>query len=146
MSNKKLDLLAEIAEVLQAGEFALVSAEEQIPGCEVVGELDDQEKACFTVRGRITGEMKAICAAACGGEHREPCPEKTRLNALANKQEVVKELMWQLVRDRLDLWDDENSRLTLGADWTIIRLPLLREQMDGIVIIGGEELMGLGGL
>lgn len=143
MSDKKLDLLAEIAEVLRAGEFASVSAKEQIPGCEVVGELDDQEKACFTVFERLTSEMKAICAAACGGEHREPCPEETRLRSLDGKKDVVKDLMWQLVRDRLNLWGNESRQLTLGVGWKVFRLPPRRQQKSGVLIIGrGGGLVG----
>lgn len=135
MSDKKLDLLAEIAKVLRTGEFAPVLVKKQSPEHEVVGELDDQEKACFTVLGRLTSEIEAVCAAACGGEHQESCPEETRLRSLAGKKSVVEEIMWQLIRDRLNLWDDKNDLLALMADWKVARLPSQRG--ESVLFISG---------
>ncbi len=141
--DKKSDLLTEIADILKEGVFTPVPDDHRVlEGEVVVGALNDQEKACFTLWGRIVDEMEATCGAC--EEYTDPCPEGVRLNFLISKKNVVRGLMWLLAQDRLGLWG-ENSSLVLKVGWQIVRRPSEGQRRAGAVLVTSRGGLILGG-
>lgn len=120
MTKKKTDpmklfegtVVAEIAKVAMAGEFEDLP-EFTMNGEDVLGELNDFEKAANTLSNRRIKEYNALAEKAnrTKAPKGEVMPELTQLEAV---HEAAMALVWHSVRTRLKLYGEENLALRRG--------------------------------
>ncbi len=150
MTKKKVDpmalfqgtIVAEIAEVAAAGKFEDFS-EELLPGEDVLGELNDFEKAAYTLSSRNVDEHNKFVdlARKAGAPKKQVLPVLVQLD---HTNETAMAMLWHSVKNRLRLYGE--SHLALRKGHKVVRMNRAAVHMAEMVAMGAVMRDLLGGV